>query len=391
MAAICMFLLKRGSRNAMNIVSAKQTFADNYLKLFGIECPHMDSVEDFFRGLNPDTLENIKLRMLKLLLEKKTLHKFRLLGIYHVIAIDGVCLHSYHYMPYHGCPKTTLGDIDIWQVKVVEAKLVYCNGFSISAASEFIQNSDGDRKQDCEQKAALRLCKKLKHMFPCLPICIAADGLYTSENIFQLCKDYQWKYIITLKDNCLDTIWQEVRIEVKLQWKNKHLKQSPDKNKWVSNQWRFVTNIPYHKKFNLNWIETLHSTHNKKTGKTKNHRFVHITNIDVNLKNVTEISNGGRLRWNIENQGFNEQKNHGYNLKHKFSRNNLKASQNYYQCLQIAHMIAQLSINSEKVKSFKGRITNKSLWEDMLSTLSMDNVSENEIINAIKLNCQFRY
>jgi hypothetical protein len=311
MAAICMFLFKRGSRNAMNELSQKQSFCDNYRKLFGMDCPHMDAVEDFFRLLSAPSLEHIKHRMLQHLLEKKTLHKFRLLGIYHIIAIDGVCISTYHYQPYPECPKT---NTDTWQIKVVEAKLVYCNGFSISVASEFVTNVDGDSKQDCEQKAALRLCKRIKKMFPCLPVCLAADGLYTSESIFQLCQQYNWKFIITHKDNCLETVWQEVRVGVLLQYKNKKTEQICKKHKWTLSQWRFVTSIPYHKKFKLNWIECFQSSYNKKTKKEQKNRFVHITNIDITLKNVIEISNGGRLRWNIENQGFNDQKNHGYNL-----------------------------------------------------------------------------
>jgi|WetSurMetagenome_2_1015567.scaffolds.fasta_scaffold60700_3 hypothetical protein len=388
MAAICMFILKRGSRNAMNEMSQKQTFCYNYQKLFGIDCPHMDAVEDFFRLLPVSGLELIKQRMLQRLLEKKTLHKFRLLGIYHVIAIDGVCISTYTYCPYTCCPKT---NTDTWQVKVVEAKLVYSNGFSISVASEFVTNVDGDNKQDCEQKAALRLCKCIKEMFPCLPICIAADGLYTSENIFQLCKDYQWKFIITHKDNCLESVWQEVRVGVLLQYKNKKTIQICNKHKWHQNQWKFVTNIPYHKKFKLNWIECTQSIYNKKTRKDQKNRFVHITNIDVTLKNVIDISNGGRLRWNIENQGFNDQKNHGYNLEHKYSRNNLNARQNYYQCLQIAHAIVQLCIKTKAVQALKGKVTEKNLWLEMLALLLHIEISHKEILDVLCIKCQFRY
>jgi len=43
----------------------------------------------------------------------------------------------------------------------------------------------------------------------------------------------------------------------------------------------------------------------------------------------------------MENQGFNAQKNQGYGLLHKFSRVSPVATCNYYQCLQIAHMIDQ--------------------------------------------------
>ena len=55
------------------------------------------------------------------------------------------------------------------------------------------------------------------------------------------------------------------------------------------------------------------------------------------------------MRWKIENQGFNDQKNQGYQLGHKFSETSFNALQNYYQCLQIAHLINQLVIHSTTV------------------------------------------
>jgi len=392
MAAISMFLFKRGSRNAMNQTSEKQTFSDNYSKLFGLSCPHMDAPEDFFRQLPPDCFEHIKHRMLKLLLEKKTLHKFRFLNLYHIIAIDGVCLCSYDYEPFSGCPfREHKNGKKVWIVNVVEAKLVYSNGFCLSVASEYIKNDDGFIKQDCEQKASLRLCKKIKQLFPNMPICIAADGLYPSEKQFELCKQYQWKYVFTLKDDCLETIWQESRLGVLFQRRNRMVEQHCIKHKWTFERWRFVTSIPYHKTLSVNWIEYERSIYNKQTKINDANRFVHITNIDITIKNVIETSNGARLRWTIENQGFNEQKNHGYNLRHKFSRRNLKASQNYYQCLQIAHMIAQLCIKCNTVKAFKGRVSEKTLWEDMIAELIKATLCEKEIQRIIYLNCQFRY
>ena len=46
----------------------------------------------------------------------------------------------------------------------------------------------------------------------------------------------------------------------------------------------------------------------------------------------------------IENEGFNTQKNLGYALEHKYSRTSYQAVRNYYQCLQIAHLIEQVAL-----------------------------------------------
>ena len=72
--------------------------------------------------------------------------------------------------------RTKSGKI-IYFHNVLEAKLVGENGFCLSLATEWIENPDGGfDKQDCEQKAFVRLAKKLKRAYPHLPICIIADA-----------------------------------------------------------------------------------------------------------------------------------------------------------------------------------------------------------------------
>jgi hypothetical protein len=56
---------------------------------------------------------------------------------------------------------------------------------------------------------------------------------------------------------------------------------------------------------------------------------------------VSIADGAGRLRWKIENEGFNEQKNGGLNLEHAYSEN-VQAAKNYYFLLQIAHTIEML-------------------------------------------------
>ena len=80
----------------------------------------------------------------------------------------------------------------------------------------------------------------------------------------------------------------------------------------------------------------------------------------------------GRLSWEIENEGFNSQKNGGYELEHKFSRVSYFALQNYYQLLQIAHMINQLVERSNAVVEIMmehSKQTIVDLWKKMIAYL----------------------
>jgi hypothetical protein len=96
---------------------------------------------------------------------------------------------------------------------------------------------------------------------------------------------------------------------------------------------------------------------------------VYITNVKQALNNVVKTADGGRLRWNIENEGFNIQKNRDYELEHKFSQVSYQALQNYYQLLQIAHMINQFVERSADVAILLGQHsgqTIKALWKDLI-------------------------
>ena len=70
--------------------------------------------------------------------------------------------------------------------------------------------------------------------------------------------------------------------------------------------------------------------------------FAWITDLPVTQTNVALVAQeGGRIRWKIENEAFNRQKNHGPNLEHVYSTDPEKWKA-YYYLLQIAFILTQL-------------------------------------------------
>jgi hypothetical protein len=96
--------------------------------------------------------------------------------------------------------------------------------------------------------------------------------------------------------------------------------------------YRFVLKIPY-QSHELNVVEFTQSN--------LPYPFVFITDLPVTRRNCVQLVADGRQRWKIENEGFNEQKNHGLGLTHMYSKN-YTAMKNHYFLIQIGHMIAQL-------------------------------------------------
>jgi hypothetical protein len=124
----------------------------------------------------------------------------------------------------------------------------------------------------------------------------------------------------------------------------------------------------------------------------ENISFVHLTNIEVNWNAAPEISRTGRLRCKIENEGFNTQKNHGYNLQHKYSRVSYLAAKNYYQCFQIAHLINQLvELSSNCRKMIERKITLKHLWKCMIGFLIYGVLRCKELSELSRFRTQIRF
>ncbi len=90
-----MFLFNEGSRNAMNNDRKEGKFRRNYRRLFKMRLPHMDTVDEVMRRLNPEELEALKRSLVQTLLARRTLHTFRCLGQWFVVAVDGTGVVSF--------------------------------------------------------------------------------------------------------------------------------------------------------------------------------------------------------------------------------------------------------------------------------------------------------
>ena len=389
-AGIAMFLFKEGSRNAFNNDRQEENFAANYQKVFKMRLPHMDTVDHVMRMLNESEFEQLKTTMVRSLLDKKSLHKFRFLKHWFIVAVDGSGIMSFSEKHCEHClHKTSSNGKITYFHNVMEAKLICRNGFSISLVTEWIENPAGDyKKQDCEQKAFKRLAVTLKRLYPRLPICIAADGLYPNQPFFEICKNNNWHFVVTFEDGNLPSVWKKIE----QQNPDYQLSQDTTENtKKIHREYRWINLIDYHG-YQLNWVECAETVVISKDNKETVSRFVYLTDIRITESNVAEIVQAGRLRWKIENEGFNTQKNLGYNLQHKYSRVSWRAAKNYYQCLQIGHLINQLLELSSKFKELlKGKMTIKHLWKFLIGFLIFGEVDDEKIALLQQLRTQIRF
>jgi len=283
--------------------------------------------------------------MTETLIRKKLLYDSRLVQRYYVVAGDGTGTVSYSQRHCPHCLRRTHNGKTQYYHNVLEFKVVTAEGFAFSLISEFIENEAADvSKQDCETKAFYRLARRLKERFPRLSISLSLDGLFARGPTFGLCEDLGWKYLIVLKDNDLPSVHEEFDALVELQSENRHTVRT-GKDGAVQQRYRWVDDIAYGdsqgRHHTLSVVECI-ETRPGKDANPRVRKHMWVTNHKVTQTHVAALANeGGRMRWKIENEGFNVQKNGGYGLEHAYT-NNPNSAKVFYFLLQIAHMLAQL-------------------------------------------------
>jgi hypothetical protein len=353
-AGVMMFLCRLEARRQIGLLLRNGPSVDKFQALFGVEAfPHGDTLNEVFSKLDPNQGQDVVCNMIKTVIRKKVLYAYRLFDIYFVVSIDGTgtLTFSERHCPY--CLTRTHHGKTLYYHNVLEAKLVTKNGFAFSLMTEFIENpGENPTKQDCELKAFYRLAERLKKQFPRLPILLTLDGLFAGGPTFDLCKKYGWKFMIVLKDNDLLSVNEEFDALLKLQRGNRFYWRTGKKAE-IKQTFRWAEDISYvdseSREHNLSVIECRETKSDPKR-QEKTTKFKWVTNYKVSTNNVATLANnGGRIRWKVENEGFNVQKNGGYGLEHAYT-NNPTSAKIFYFLLQIAHMLAQLLYKGDLLK-----------------------------------------
>lgn len=344
---ILLFAMKLRARRQINFDFNTPAFIHN-LNLLAqtnvAKLPHHDTLLYLLKRIPPEQIAGVRKKMIHRILRMKCFVSQRLLGLYYPVAIDATGQLVY---PTRHCDHCLVKKHDgkaLYYHPVLEAKLVLPNGIVLSMGTEFIENPASNVDvQDCELAAFHRLAEQVKKDFPQLRICLLLDSLYAANPVFARCNRYGWKYIVTFKEGSMPAVWQDY-LGIKMLEKDNHSGSLTDT---VSQEFWWVNAIE-HSDQHLNVLECRETKADNSVT-----RFVWMTSLSLTKDNHRAIANkGGRLRWKIENEGFNMQKNGGYELEHAYCED-VRAQKNFYLLLQIAHNLNQLM---EKGSLIKGAV-----------------------------------
>ena len=302
------------------------------------ELPYWETINRYLKKIDPEGLQDILCQLCRRLIRSRAFENARIRGKYWQVIIDGTQLYSTREELDGKCMyrihnKGTENEYRENYYYVLEAKLLLHEKIVVSIMTEFVDNENGEEgeKQDCERKACWRLIERLKEKFPMLPVCISADSLFACERFFQECENKKWHYILRFKDGSIPTIAAEYK---NLKETEKNYRETTVKNGKTWND--YVTDIDYngHMVNAAEYGEQLEHEIKKGFKKGKKvvlkKRFCFVTDLSVTKKNVGELTEQGRKRWKIENEGFNTQKKQGYNLEHMYSKNYQAVKNHYY-------------------------------------------------------------
>lgn len=336
--------------------------------------PHHVTSNEYLERLNPDEIRKVLHRIVYDSIRRKTFDDARYKKKW-LIIIDGTqkysgsrrindkCLERHHN-------KGTENESVNYHEDVLEAKIYLGDGLLLSIGSVFIENdpengikyadmTDEKAKQDCETKAFKRLAENLHREYPRLPMILLMDSLYASEPVITQCEDNGWDYIIRYKEGSIPTISRE-------------FEDIPDKS--VSGHATYVNGIDF-RGHSINMLYTYEDR--VENGKDVRYEFRFLSNILLTDKNVEKIAKVGRLRWKIENQGFNRQKNWVGDITHACSWNS-NAMKNHYLIQQISDFIRQL-YEWFFLKKYGIEKAYKKISSDLLYALTKQEVKKEDI------------
>ena len=364
LTAVLMFACGLGARRNIKALLGTPCVMAKFKALGAPGVPHGDTINDAFSMITATSeVQAVVTNTVDRLIDSKLFNPYRL-NLEYLVAIDGSQHLAFQEQHPDHCLTKTKDGVTKHSLQVLEAKVVTSIGLVASLMTEFIENAAPNAsKQDCELRGFERLARHLKERFQRLALCLLLDGLYACGTCFAICSANGWHFLATLKDDSLPSVHDEQIALWPMQ--SAQLSKRTFKTKRgrerVEQEVRWITDIDYtdtenrtHRVCAITCVETVtpllvrprrakkpnpgEEANAPSTTKT----YAWVTNYTVTKSNIWALVEAGRKRWKIENEGFNDQKNHGdMRLEHAYSYNQ-NAIKVFYYTLQLAHLIMQL-------------------------------------------------
>jgi hypothetical protein len=268
----------------------------------------------------------------------KHLEPYRFLNRYYLVPIDGSQYFSSDALQCPGCLQVSSKSSTRYYHQILQAVIVHPDIRQVlPLAPEPIQNTDGNKKQDCEINAGKRMVANLRKEHPKMDMIIVGDGLYSKQPFIDAVKQSRMSYILVVKPDDHKVLFEWVN---DLQALGDGGKLEFTDAKGRTHRYRWVNSVPLNGSKdadNVNYFQYELIPENKVT-----YRNSWVTDIPVDEHNVVDLVKGGRARWKIENEAFNTLKNQGYHIEHNYGHGNQYLSTNFFVINLLAFYMHQI-------------------------------------------------
>ena len=332
------FLTRSGSRNAFDQTRNSGAAPHNMGAVCGqtaddprfegdprITCS--DNVAHHLRRVDAAEAQDIPAEMCQDLLVRRFFDGSRIFGCWHVVVFDGTVQELCRTGFAEGGKSGGSGGAPYRYV--LQCGLLGPGNTFFPLMHEHVDMHNPEtEKEDCELKAFHRLAKRLKKMFPRLRFCIVGDALFCATAVADLCEQYHWKYVLTLKEGRQSGLWDELLNLLPLSKENRLRVWTGQDNQQGLRDFRWVENLQMGDHL-CTAVLSGEFADNQST------LYAYATNFLISRDRVLEIiSNTGRERHRIEDH-FNAEKNNGIGLEHVFCAD-ANASKNFFTLMQMS-------------------------------------------------------
>ena len=267
-------------------------------------------------------------------------------GTYYTVALDGSeYFHSTHIQCPHCLRQPDAKGQVHYSHLVVGATLVRAGSHQVLPIdAEEVRNPTAEsRPQDCELTASKRLIARLRREHPQMALMVIGDDLYSHVPFVEQLQHLRLHYVLVAKPDSHPTLMAAVAAA--------EAQGVSQQGKWHDRSgtrrriytYRILRQLPLAVAgtVRVTYVEVWE--HNP-GGELLYHNSW-ITDLGVDEANVAVVVTIGRTRWKIENEQFNVQKNHGYELTHNYGHGQHTLSMVFYLLnllAYVAHVIVEL-------------------------------------------------
>jgi len=282
---------------------------------------------------------------------------------YYAVAVDGSEYFHSTKIVCAGCLRQRSAKGEIHYSHLVVAATVTRAGSHeiLPLDAEEVRNAEGQQPQDCELTAAKRLVKRLRAEHRQLQLCLTGDDLYAHEPFIQELRQLRMGFVLVAKPTSHEALFAGV---AELERQGECVRGTWEEgagSRRRSFEYRSAAHVPllHSGTVRVNFVEVWERA---PAGPVRYHNSW-VTDFAVTPETVATILGSGRSRWKIENEQFNVQKNHGYELEHNYGHGQQTLSMIFYLLNLLAFLAHKLLEGGDRLyQQCRAGESRRGLW-----------------------------